>query len=94
MIKLTITAFAAAVAFAGVAFAADPPASTGGGDHSGWREACGADIKQYCGTATTREERHACVQANKDKFSDGCKAFMAAHPRPQNSSAPPPAGGQ
>ena len=82
----------AAMGFSGAAFAADTPASgdTGGGGHSGFREACGADLQTYCPNATSRDERRACVQQNKDKFSDGCKAFMAAHPRPQSST--PPAG--
>ena len=94
MTRLSSVAFAIAVAIAGygMAFAADAPAPSSGGDHNGFREACGADLQTYCASAKSRDERRACVQANKDKFSDGCKSFMAAHPRPQSST--PPAGGQ
>ena len=84
------TLIAAAMGFSGAALAADPPASgdTGGGGHSGFREACGADLQQYCPNAKSRDERRTCVQQNKDKFSDGCKSFMASHPRPSDSSKP------
>ena len=91
MKKLASALIAATMGFSGAAFAADPPASgDAGGGHSGFREACGTDLQTYCASSTTRDERRACVQANKDKFSDGCKSFMAAHPRPQSST--PPAG--
>lgn len=85
------TLIAATIALSGAAFAADPPASgdSGGGGWHGFREACGTDLQTYCPNAKSRDERRACVQQNKDKFSDGCKAFMAAHPRPQSSSTPP-----
>ncbi len=86
---LAIAGFA--VAGYSVAFAADTSSSSGG-DRGAWRQACGADIKQYCGDKTTREDRHACVEANKDKFSDGCKTFMASHPRPQGGSSSAPSG--
>ncbi|MBI1212069.1 MAG: hypothetical protein GC190_11445 [Alphaproteobacteria bacterium] len=81
------------IGLSGAAFAADTPATgsdtadTHGGRH-GFREACSADIQTYCSTSKSRDERHACVQANKDKFSGGCKAFMAAHPRHQSSTPP------
>jgi len=45
-----------------------------------YREACGKDIETYCASATSREERRACVRENKDKFSDGCKTYMEEHP--------------
>ena len=89
MTRLASVLLATSLGFGGVAFAADDPPATGGG-HSGFREACGADLETYCASSKTRDERHACVQANKDKFSAGCKSFMAAHPHPQSST--PPAG--
>ena len=84
------TLIAAAMGFSGAALAADPPAGgdTGGG-HSGFREACGADLQTYCPNAKSHDERRTCVQQNKDKFSDGCKSFMASHPRPSSSSSTP-----
>jgi hypothetical protein len=52
-----------------------------GGQHRGeYRAACGADIQTYCPTATSRDERRTCVDTNKEKFSEGCKTYMAAHP--------------
>jgi hypothetical protein len=36
-------------------------------------------MQTYCPSAQSREDRHACVEANKDKFSDSCKTFMASH---------------
>ena len=99
MTRLASGAFAIAVGIAGygMAFAADTPAPTsgGGGDghHSGFREACGADLQTYCASSKTHDERRACVEANKEKFSAGCKSFMASHPR-HDSSTTPPASGQ
>ena len=92
MIRVASGAFAVAIGLGsyGIAFAADDAPATGGDQMGGFRQACGADLKTYCASSTTREERRACVQTNKDKFSDGCKSFMAAHPRPQSST--PPAG--
>ncbi len=97
MTRFASTALAVAFAFGGygISLAADstPAPSSGGGHGGGFREACGADLKQYCPTASTREERHACVDANKDKFSASCKTFMASHPRRSDGSKPD-AGGQ
>jgi hypothetical protein len=53
-----------------------PPA--GAPQHGAFKAACGADIQTYCASAQTKDDRHACVKANKDKFSDSCKAFMAS----------------
>ena len=99
MTRLASAAIAIAVGLAGygMAFAADTPAPTsGGGDghHSGFREACGADLQTYCASSKSHDERRACVDANKDKFSAGCKSFMAAHPHHHDSGATPPANGQ
>ncbi len=88
-LKLSACAIVLGIAGCGFAFAADDAAAPTGGDHmSGFRQACGADLQTYCSAAKSHEERHACVEANKDKFSDGCKTYMAAHPRGQGHPAP------
>ena len=51
-------------------------------------QACGDDIKNFCSSAQSRDDRRACVMANKDKFSDSCKTFMANHPMHQHDQAP------
>ena len=62
------------------AFAQDQAAPPQGGGHGGaFRAACGQDIQTYCSSAQTREDRHACMQTNHDKFSDTCKSFMDSH---------------
>lgn len=76
-------------AFGGAAFAQDQSAPPPGGHGGAFHAACGQDIQTYCSTAQSREDRHACVQANKDKFSDTCKSFMASH---MHHGAPQPAG--
>ena len=53
-------------------------------NRAAFMQACGADFKSFCSSAQTREDRRACVIANKDKFSDTCKSFMAAHPMHQH----------
>ena len=81
---LALAAFVGFTLLGAVAFAADEtPAPAGGNDqHRGeFRQACGADLQTYCATSKTRDERRACIQANKDKFSETCKTFMASHPR-------------
>ncbi len=47
--------------------------------HAGFEQACGADMQTYCAAAQNRDDRHTCMQANKDKFSDACKNFMESH---------------
>ncbi len=47
--------------------------------HDAFRQACSADIQKYCSAAQSREDRHACIKANTDKFSDACKSFLASH---------------
>ena len=78
-----------------MAFAQDqtPPAQQqGGGSMRGqFMDACGADMKNFCSAAQNREDRHSCVMANQDKFSQSCKAFMASHPMHQH---PQQGGGQ
>jgi uncharacterized protein YdeI (BOF family) len=76
-----------ALASTGAAFAQDQgqmqggqmQGPNGGGHHGAFTAACGADVQTYCASAQTRDDRHACVQANMAKFSDSCKSFMASH---------------
>lgn len=49
------------------------------GGHGAFMQACGADMQTYCSSAQNRDDRRSCMQANKDKFSDACKSFMASH---------------
>jgi hypothetical protein len=39
--------------------------------------ACRDDMQKFC-SDKTGPDRRACMQANKDKLSDGCKAARAA----------------
>ena len=59
--------------------------------HSQFMDACGGDMQTYCASAQSRDDRRACVMANKDKFSANCKSFMAAHPMHAHPQQP---GGQ
>jgi hypothetical protein len=78
------------------AFAQTPPPPQGGGMQGGamrgqFMQACGTDMQNFCASAQSRDDRRACVMANKDKFSDSCKSFMAAHPMHEH---PQQQGGQ
>jgi hypothetical protein len=64
-----IMAAALLTASASVAFA-QPPA--GGG-----MAACREDAQKFC-SDKTGPDRRACMEANKDKLSDACKAARAA----------------
>lgn len=59
-----------------LAFAQDQGQPQGG--HGAFQQACGNDFKT-CASAQSREDRHACIEANKDKFSDACKTFLSSH---------------
>lgn len=92
-----------AIAFAAastMAFAQDQaPAQQQGGGMQGtmrsqFMDACGSDVQTYCASAQTRQDRRACVMANKDKFSQSCKTFMASHPMHQHPQQPQQGGGQ
>ena len=72
-------ALALGILVTGPAFAQDQGAPQQGG-HGAFMAACGADIKNFCASAQSRDDRRACVTANKDKFSDSCKSFMTSHP--------------
>ena len=42
------------------------------------RAACKADMDKLCAGVERGEARRACIDTNKDKFSDGCKAARTA----------------
>jgi hypothetical protein len=50
-----------------------------GGHHGEFQAACGADMQSFCASAQTRDDRRACVQTNKAKFSQGCQTFLQSH---------------
>jgi hypothetical protein len=53
--------------------------------HSAMKEyaqACGADIKQYCGSQAPGPARHQCVVANQASFSQACQDAIAAQHAP------------
>jgi hypothetical protein len=65
---------------AGAVFAQDQPQGTTPGNRGQeFRAACAADVQTYCASAKGREDRHQCMQTNRDKFSDGCKSFLDSH---------------
>jgi hypothetical protein len=57
----------------GAAFAQGAGAPAGGGGMA----ACRDDAQKFCADKTG-PDRRACMEANKDKLSDGCKAARAA----------------
>lgn len=62
--------------------------------HGAFMDACGQDVKTYCGSAQNRDDRRACMKANHDKFSDACKSFMASHHMHGHGQMQGPGGGQ
>jgi hypothetical protein len=74
-IKTMMWAVAVLAMGAGAAFAQNgaPPAGGGGGRMM----ACRDDAQKLC-PDKHGPDRRTCMQANKDKLSDGCKAAMAA----------------
>lgn len=90
--RVVASAFIMSV-LAGAALAADTPAPAGRG--AVW-EACKADISSLCAGIQPGGGRiKACLKANRDKLSEGCKAaIVAARQARQDakaSSAPAPA---
>jgi hypothetical protein len=47
-----------------------------------YAQACGADIRQYCGSQAPGPARHQCVVANTPQFSQACQAALAAQHAP------------
>jgi hypothetical protein len=47
-----------------------------------YQQACGADVKQYCGSQAPGPARHQCVVANEAQFSQACQSAMAAQRAP------------
>jgi hypothetical protein len=73
MTKTVILAAVLLAAGAGGAFAQGAGAPPGGGRMA----ACRDDAQKFC-SDKHGPDRRACMEANKDKLSDGCKAAMAA----------------
>lgn len=81
--KLVAVALLGAVALA----ACDAPTtaqsqsdSQRGERRAAFRAACGADLDTYCPNAEGRKARRACIAENREKFSEGCKTYMAQNP--------------
>lgn len=94
-------AVALLTANAGLAFAQDAPAgnASGMGDMNGMGNmggmamrghgrmaACRDDMQKFC-AGKQGPDRRQCMQDNKDKFSDGCKAALAARHGGANAPA-------
>ena len=73
MTTKTVWMAAVLVAAAGSAFAQGAGAPQGGGGMA----ACREDAQKFCADKTG-PDRRACMDANKDKLSDACKAARAA----------------
>jgi hypothetical protein len=78
-IKTMVMAAVLLSATAGGAFAqgAGAPPAGGGMAASGGMAACREDAQKFCADKTG-PDRRACMEANKDKLSDACKAARAA----------------
>lgn len=72
MMKLSIFVAAGLLA-AGTALAQAPQGGGGGGGMA----ACRDDAQKLC-AGKTGPDRRACMEENKDKLSDACKAARAA----------------
>jgi hypothetical protein len=66
----TLCLAATLIAAAGPAFAQGAPQGGGG------MAACREDAQKFCADKTG-PDRRACMEANKDKLSDACKAARA-----------------
>lgn len=73
-IKTMLMAAALLTATAGGAFAQGAGAPQGAG---GGMAACREDAQKFCADKTG-PDRRACMETNKDKLSDVCKAARAA----------------
>jgi hypothetical protein len=74
MMKLSVFVAAGLLA-AGTALAQAPQGGGGGGN--GGMAACRDDAQKLC-AGKTGPDRRACMEENKDKLSDACKAARAA----------------
>jgi len=92
--KSFIFALSLGMAAAVPAFAQDQTPAPRSGGHGAFMQACGNDMQTYCASAQNRDDRRSCVMANKDKFSDSCKSFMASHQMHQHGQMQGPGGGQ
>ncbi len=72
-IKTMLTAAALLATISGAALAQGAGAPQGGGGMA----ACRDDAQKFCADKTG-PDRRACMEANKDKLSDSCKAARAA----------------
>jgi hypothetical protein len=82
---------ALAAAAALCAFTAAVAQPTGGGMQA-LRAACGDDFARICPDAKDHDSRRQCYLDNRGKFSDTCKAALAAA-RDKMQAAPAPAPG-
>lgn len=92
--KSTTLLFACAVLIGsgGIALAQGAGAPAGGGGRGGFA-ACRDDMQKYCADKQGPDRRQ-CMQDNMSKFSDGCKAAMAAGRPGGGGGAPAGGGGQ
>ncbi|HWU54087.1 MAG TPA: hypothetical protein VN175_01215 [Rhizomicrobium sp.] len=72
--KVILMAALLAVAATNPVLAQGAPQGGGGG---GGMAACREDAQKFCADKTG-PDRRACMEANKDKLSDACKAARAA----------------
>jgi len=76
-IKTMMLAAVLLTAGAGVALAQNGTPPAGGGGGGGRLAPCRDDAQKLC-PDKRGPDRRACMEANKDKLSDGCKSAMAA----------------
>ncbi len=67
----------AAMLLAGTGAMAQDNGAAAGPPGGGRMAACHDDMQKFCGDKTG-PDRRACMMANKDKLSDGCKSAIAA----------------
>ncbi len=79
---LMTAALLAATASTAFAQGAETPPAGAGMPAGGGMAACRDDAQKFCADKTG-PDRRACMEANKDKLSDACKAARAARARSQ-----------
>ncbi len=80
-VLMTAALLAATASTAFAQGAQTPPAGAGMTAGAGMA-ACREDAQKFCADKTG-PDRRACMEANKDKLSDSCKAARAARTRSQ-----------